>query len=366
MVAADPVRDHRVFAPSSRGIEERAPGVQIVRPGLCALRARGPARYYGGEAEAAHVLLGALRELGLEGVRAGIADGPFTAEQAARVGATAAEPVFVVPAGGAAGFLAPLPIALDVAEDGAPSSPGSSPGSACRRSGSSRRWRRTACGSGSESAASVCTPSSAGRDSRAVEPRTPPPELHREVVFEPPLEIADQVAFGMRMAADAFIAGLGAVDLVCTELRVELDRRPGRAQRAGVAASRVVRRGSRRRPGAVAAGRRMPRAWRSGVALVRIEPEAVDAASHHAPAIFGAGTDERVHHALSRVQAMLGHRGVRDPGDRRRAVARRAAGARAVGRPGASLAKERARPVAGEPARSAAGDGLRRAACRSR
>ena len=61
VIAADPVRDHRVFAPIVAGIEDRAPGVQIVRPGLCALRARGPARYYGGEAEAAHVLLGALQ-----------------------------------------------------------------------------------------------------------------------------------------------------------------------------------------------------------------------------------------------------------------------------------------------------------------
>jgi protein ImuB len=39
----------------------------------------------------------------------------------------------------------------------------------------------------------------------------------------------------------------------------------------------------------------------------------VDAASHHQPAIFGAGADERVHHTLSRVQAMLGHRGVLTP-----------------------------------------------------
>ena len=70
VIAADPVRDHRVFAPVVAGIEERAPGVQIVRPGLCALRARGPARYYGGETEAARVLLGALQGLGLEGVRA--------------------------------------------------------------------------------------------------------------------------------------------------------------------------------------------------------------------------------------------------------------------------------------------------------
>ena len=38
-----------------------------------------------------------------------------------------------------------------------PSSPDSSRGSACRRSGSSRRWRQTACASGSASAASVCT-----------------------------------------------------------------------------------------------------------------------------------------------------------------------------------------------------------------
>jgi len=52
---------------------------------------------------------------------------------------------------------------------------------------------------------------------------------------------------------------------------------------------------------------------RSGVTLVRLHPEAVDAASAHRPAIFGSGPDERVHHALSRVQAMLGHRGVLTP-----------------------------------------------------
>ena len=108
---------------------------------------------------------------------------------------------------------------------------------------------------------------------------------------------------------------------------------------------------------------------RSGVALVRISPEAVDAASHHAPAIFGAGPEERVHHALSRVQAMLGHRGVVTPaigggrwlaerqvlvpwGDRDAAAVAARGGARAA--------------VAGEPARSAADDGVRRAASRSR
>jgi protein ImuB len=158
----------------------------------------------------------------------------------------------------------------------------------------------------------------AGRDSRPVEPRTPPPELQREVAFEPPLEIADQVAFAMRLTADDFIAGLGAVDLVCTELRVELvgDRgerservwlHPGSFDAAAVV-DRVRWQLAEDVGGGTDGG-----GLRSGVALVRISPEAVDEASHHAPALFGGGPEERVHHALSRVQAMLGHRGVLTP-----------------------------------------------------
>ncbi|MFC9985431.1 DNA polymerase Y family protein, partial [Microbacterium keratanolyticum] len=33
-------------------------------------------------------------------------------------------------------------------------------------------------------------------------------------------------------------------------------------------------------------------------------------AAHHQPGLFGSGTDERLHHAVSRVQTMLGHHGV--------------------------------------------------------
>jgi protein ImuB len=347
VVPADPVRDHRAFAPLVSRIEERAPGVQLVRPGLCALRARGPARYYGGEIEAARVLLDEMHALGLDDVRAGIADGPFTAEQAAQAGASAAQPVFSVPSGGAAGFLAPLSVAvLDASSLGA--------GPSGARVSKPGVWGGAPLGAAPASADLVgllarlgvqtlgefaaMPPDrvrerfgergirlhalSGGRDSRPVEPRTPPPELHREIAFEPPLEIADQVAFGMRVTADEFIAGLGAIDLVCTELRVELvGDRGERSERVWL------------HPGSFDAGAVVDRVrWqlaedvgkpgeggleggllRSGVALVRISPEAVDAASHHAPAIFGGGPEERVHHALSRVQAMLGHRGVLTP-----------------------------------------------------
>lgn len=320
VVPADAARDHRAFAPVVSAIEERAPGVQLVRPGLCALRARGPSRYYGGETEAARMLLDTLRALGLTDVRAGVADGPFTAEQAAKSATSAAEPVCVVPAGGAAGFLAPLSVAvLDAASLGEGAPPSASddlvgllarlgvqtlgefaamPPDRVRERFGERGIRLHAL--------------AGGLDSRPVLPRTPPPELLREIAFEPPLEIADQVAFGMRVTADDFIAGLGAIDLVCTELRVELvGDRGERSERVWL------------HPGSFDAASVVDRVrWqlseeaeglRSGVALVRISPEAVDAASHHAPAIFGGGPEEKVHHALSRVQAMLGHRGVLTP-----------------------------------------------------
>ncbi|MHC2998787.1 DNA polymerase Y family protein [Microbacterium sp. HJ5] len=368
VVPADAARDHRAFAPVVARIEERAPGVQLVRPGLCALRAKGPARYYGGEIEAARVLLDALRDLGLADVRAGIADGPFTAEQAAKVGASAADPVFSVLAGAAPGFLAPLSVGVLDASSlgaGAPASGSADLVGLLARLGVQtlgefaamppERVRERFGERGVRLHAL-----SGGLDSRPVEPSTPPPELHREIAFEPPLEIADQVAFGMRVTADDFIAGLGAIDLVCTELRVELvgDRgerservwlHPGSFDAAAVVDR--VRWQLAEDVGKPGEGGLEGGLLRSGVAVVRISPEAVDAASHHAPAIFGGGPEERVHHALSRVQAMLGHRGVLTPeiGGGRWLVERQVlvpwGDRHATGRDG--LAAQRARPWPG-------------------
>ncbi|WP_438354958.1 DNA polymerase Y family protein [Microbacterium sp. CJ88] len=327
VVAADAARDHRVFGPVVSAIEERAPGVQIVRAGLCVLRARGPARYYGGEVEAARMLLGVLAAQELFGVRAGIADGPFAAEQAARFGAgmdvtSRPDAVSIVPPGGAGAFLAQLPVAV-LADAWAVLGAGDDLVGLLARLGvqtlgefaalDAERVRERFGERGIRLHAL-----SAGRDARQVAPRTPPPELHREVAFEPPLELADQVAFGMRIAAEEFLGRLGALDLVCTELRVELTGERGeRSERvwlhpaffdAAAVVDRVRWQLGEAQGSALGGG-----VLTSGVALVRIVPEAVDEASAHAPAIFGAGAEERVHSALSRVQAMLGHRGVLTP-----------------------------------------------------
>ncbi|MFT4305657.1 MAG: DNA polymerase Y family protein [Microbacterium sp.] len=303
VVAADTARDHRLFAPLVAALEERAPHVQILRPGLCAVKARGPARFYGGEEEAAAVLRETLAGLGVVDVRAGVADGPFAAEHAARRTAPS-QPVTIVPAGQAASFLAPLP--ATVLDDAALAHLLARLGVHTLGGFAGLPVERVRERLGERGARLHAL--AAGEDPRGVTPRVPPPELDRETCFDPPVELAEQVAFGVRIAASEFIARLDAERLVCTELRVELETELGeRSERVWL------------HPGAFDASAVVDRvrwqlaeapALRSGVSRVRIAPEAVDAAAGHVPALFGGGGQERVHHALSRVQAMLGHRGV--------------------------------------------------------
>lgn len=111
VVPADPGRDDRLFATLLDRLEQIAPGFQVVRPGLCAVPVRGVARYYGGELPAAKVMLDVLAGIGIHDARVGVADGMFTAEQAARL-AEASGRVEVIPPGEAAAFLAPLPVTV--------------------------------------------------------------------------------------------------------------------------------------------------------------------------------------------------------------------------------------------------------------
>ncbi|BDZ37869.1 hypothetical protein GCM10025863_04830 [Microbacterium suwonense] len=110
MLPHDTAQDERAFLPVLRLIDENAPGVQLLRPGLAALRSRGISRYHGGEESAATALREILAEAGYAEVRVGVADGVFTAELAARGAADAK--CAVIPTGQARAFLAPLPLAV--------------------------------------------------------------------------------------------------------------------------------------------------------------------------------------------------------------------------------------------------------------
>ena len=300
--------DARSYEPVVSAIEAMMPGVQLLRPGMSAIRARGPVRYYGSEKAAGLALVGLLAELGITGSRVGIADGPFTAELAARTPAAPTSAVTLVPVGESAGFLSGFPVGIlddpplvtlllrlgirTMAEFGA----------------LDLQSVRDRFGDGAARLHSLAS----GLDPRPVSARTPPKHLDVSVEFEPALDRIDQVTFSFRASADRFIEQLTADQLVCTAIRIEASTESGDfSQRSWLhprsfTASDVVDRvrwqlqGS----GEIDAG------LRSGISLVRVIPEAVDAIGNHEHGLWGTGPDERIHHGLARVQSMLGHGGV--------------------------------------------------------
>ena len=135
VVEHDAGRDARAFEPVLAAVEELAPGVEVIRPGACAVAARGPARYYGGEEAAAERLVEHVAQVcGVE-AQAGAAEGVFAATLAARAGR-------LVAPGRTPQFLA----GLDIAALGRPASTRSGRSRRCPRgtsspgSGSTRRW----------------------------------------------------------------------------------------------------------------------------------------------------------------------------------------------------------------------------------
>lgn len=303
----DQALDSRAFEPVIAGIEQLTPGVQVLRPGVFTVRARGPARYYGGEQAAGIALAARADELGAVAARAGIADGIFTADRAARMTGTAR--VRIVPPGESAAFLAPLPIGLlddDTASTGIVT--------LLRRlgihdlggfAGLAATDVRTRFGEHGARLHALA----GGSDSLPVTPRTPPPELDVVLDFEPALERVDQVAFAVRTSAEAFVERLMASRLVATAIRVELHSDAGEHQ------ERVWQHPRSFAPADVVDRVRwqLQGEFSAGVVRVRIAPEAVDAVGHHEAGLWGSAPDERIHHGLSRVQSMLGHGGVLMP-----------------------------------------------------
>ena len=302
----DPAVVNRAFEPIIVALEEMSPGVQVVRPGTCALRARGPSRFYGGEEEAAVVFLSRLAELGVTDARVGIADGLFAADHAARL--PGRELVRIVPAGGSAAFLAPLPLSL--LGDGELSALLARLGIHTLGEFAALPLEDVQSRFGDEGARAHLKAS--GRDGRPVTPRIPPEVRESVTEFEPALDRIDQVTFGIRAAADLFIERLSEARLVCTAIRVELTSERGQLRERSwlhprwFSSSDVVDRVRWQLQG----GDTIETALESGIGRVRVIAEAVDASSRHETGLWGSGSEERIHHGMARLQSMVGHEGV--------------------------------------------------------
>jgi len=306
-VEANEARDQRTYEQVLSGLEQLVATVTPMRPGLCALPV--PRRFYGGEPQAAAVIAEMLVEYGVWDCRVGIADGMFTAEQAAR--RAEAQSWFLVPPHGSARFLADLDInALEV---GAPQD--TELVSLLRRLGI-RRLGEFAALSARDVATRFGTHGSwlhrlcRGGDARVAAGRRPPLELTQRVAFEPPLETIEPIAFSSRQTADRFVAELARHGLVCTTVTIEV-----RGDR-GWQGSRTW--GHPRWFGSADLVDRV--FWQlqgdpapEPVCEIRLVPETVESLGDHGDGLWGSVTDDRVERGVARLQGMLGPEAVVAP-----------------------------------------------------
>ncbi|SCG47182.1 DNA polymerase Y family protein [Micromonospora coxensis] len=307
VVDHDPGRDARAFEPVVAAVEEVAAGVEVVRPGACALAARGPARYFGGEEAAAERIVEQVAQACAVESQVGVADGVFAAGLAARAGQ-------VVPPGGTPAFLAELPVeAL-----GRPAL-----ADLLRRLGVRTLGDFAALPAGDVLArfgfdGALAHRLAAGRDDRPLAVRQPPVDLAVTADHDEPLDRVDAAAFAARALAEQLHDRLAAHGLACTRLGIEAVTAHGQELHrvwrhdglltAAAIADRVRWQldgwlsGSTGRAGA------RPARPTAGIVRLRLVPDGLLTRSGLQAGLWGeAGEErERAHRALSRVQGILG------------------------------------------------------------
>ncbi|MEU5905615.1 DNA polymerase Y family protein [Micromonospora sp. NPDC047467] len=307
VVEYDPGRDARAFEPVVAAVEEVVAGVEVVRPGACAVAARGPSRYLGGEEAAAERLIEHVAQSCLVESQVGIADGVFAAGLAARAGR-------VVPPGGTPAFLAGLPV------------------EALGRSALADLLRRLGVRTLGDFAAlpagdvlarfgfdgALAHRLAAGRDHRPLAVRQPPTDLTVTAEHDEPIDRVDAAAFAARALAERLHDRLAGHGLACTRLGIEAVTAHGQELHrvwrhdglltAAAIADRVRWQldgwlsGSNGRVGA------RPARPTAGIIRLRLVPDGVIAQAGLQAGLWGETGEERerAHRALSRVQGILG------------------------------------------------------------
>jgi protein ImuB len=327
----DPVRDARLFEPVAAAVEELAVGVEIVRPGVVAVPARGPASYFGSEEKAAERLVDQVAERTGAECQVGVADGLFAAVLAARRG------VLVAP-GTSRAFLEPMSVRelhrpaeghhradlvdllrrLGLRTLGAFAELPEKDVSARFGTDAVRAHRLAR-----------------GNEERPPSGRKPPPDLAVIETLDPPVERVDAAAFVARTLAEALHTRLAAHGLACTRLGINATTANGEER------ERVWRCAEPLTPNGIADRVR----WQldgwlrgkegrpsAGITTLRLEPvEVVEGHTLQLDLWRGEGrveADERAGRAMVHVQGLLGPEAVvtpvlgggRDPGEEVRLV----------------------------------------------
>lgn len=305
----DPARDARLFEPVVVAAEALTPGVEVVRPGLVAIPARGPARYFGSEEAAAERLVDQVgAQAGVE-CQVGAADGLFAAVLAARR-------AVLVPPGGSPEFLAPL----DIGEIDQPAQHEVDRAGLVdllRRMGIRRLGEFAALPAGDVATrfgadAVQAHRAARGAEERPPDRRTPPPDLRVAEELDPPVERVDAAAFAARALAERLHGLLAERGVGCT--RLGISARTGNGEelhRVWRCAEPLTPAGTVDRVRWQLDGWLTARSGRptAGVVELALQPEEVVGAGGLQLDLMRAATgeaDARAGRAFVRVQGMLG------------------------------------------------------------
>ncbi|MGH4015072.1 MAG: DNA polymerase Y family protein [Pseudonocardiaceae bacterium] len=335
VLADDPDRDVRAFEPVVAAVEALAPGVEVVRPGLVAVPARGPAGYFGSEPAVAERIVDVVAAQAGVQCQIGIADGLFAATLAAHRG-------LLVPPDGSAGFLAMLGIG-ELRQPAAARFDRDTVDRSALVDLLHRLGLRTLGAFAAlpvDDVASRFGPEGVrahrlarGLDERPPARRRPPVDLTVTHRLDPPVDRVDAAAFASRHPAEQLHAALAARGLACIRLGVSACTEAGeelhRVWRCAepLTASGIADRVRWQLDGWLSTRGPRPSA---GIALLHLIPEEVVGGQALQRGLWGESgeDDERAGRALVRVQGMLGpdtvltgvREGGRSPADRIRLV----------------------------------------------
>ena len=323
--AAEP--DTRAFEQVVALVEGFCPRVEVLRPGVCAIGARGPARYFGGEAALAGKIIDAAARLGFAS-QVGVADGLFAAQLAARA-PRPGRAVIVAP-GEAPAFLAPHPVSsLDH-----PELADLLPRLGIRTLGEFAALPAAEAANRFGSAGTLAYRLARGLDPRPLVPRPPSVDLSASVAFDPPAEQAEPVVFAAKALAERMHADLARRGLACVRVQVQVTCADGQEitrlwRHDGLLSSLAVAERVRWqlvgwRAAQDAGGRSVTAPYwppfadgevrAGGITLLRLVPDQLVRDTGRQLGLWGeTAVDDRVARAALRVQAMLGHDSVARP-----------------------------------------------------
>lgn len=325
-VEEDSGRDARAFEPVIAAVEVLTPCVEIRQPGVVAFATRGPSRYFGGDEALAARILSAADLAGATGCRAGVADGSFAGELAARA-ATAGRRINVIGAGATPDFLAPLPVSTL----GAPDLVDLLVRLGIRTLGQLGALPADAVLARFGTAGAEAQRLARGHDERPPLARVPPPDLTVTAELDPPIEQVETAAFVGKSLADELHQRLSGLGLACSRIGIEAETEHGEhvlrlwRHDGALTAAAIAERVRWQLEGWWSSG-----APTAGLTLLRLVPDEVKPDHGSQLGLWGgsAAADERAARAFARIQGLLGPGGVvtavrdggRDPVDQVRIV----------------------------------------------